>query len=201
MLNWNRGVSSAARAIVAACMLIGIAQTATAEIWAWRTEDGVYAYTDDRDQIPERYRAQAKVVGDHSLSSYKRFTPQDPAATANYAARLERRLAALRAVNGQAPLAPSTAVAAAPGAAHAVSTLVVPTGSNNAPQIQVPMTADGSPTIVEPVLSKATGDSRTRRATLVKQGDHTVAVILGPPHNFDPVDGIVDEGEATQPGN
>jgi hypothetical protein len=200
MLSWNRGVSFAARVSIAAGLVLGVAQVASADIYAWRTEDGGYAYTDNKDHIPARYRAQAKAIGDRSLSTYKRFTPQDSEAGARYAEKLTQRLQALRAANAQSAQA-SRAVAAASGAAPATGTLLVSTGSGNAPQIQVPMATDGSPLVVEPVLSKRTGDSRTRRTTLVKQGDHTVAVILGPPHNFDPVDGIVNEGEVIEPSN
>jgi hypothetical protein len=193
MLSWTGGAARRGRALMGACLALGIAQAVAADVYAWRTEDGGYAYTDDRDQIPARYRAQAKRLAHSSLSSYERFTPQDPAATARYAERLERRLAALRAANAPAQRAASAAAAApAPG----TGTLLVSTGDENASQIEVPIAQDGSPVVVEPVLSKRSGDFRTRRSTLVKQGDRTIAVILGPPHNFDPVNGIVDEDEA-----
>lgn len=198
MLSWNRGVARAARASFAACLALGMAQAAAAEIYAWRTEDGGYAYTDNRDHIPARYRAQAKPIGSRSLSSYERYTPQDPAASARYAERLERRLSALRAANAQGAVASRAAAAAA---APSAGTLLVTTGGENSPQIQVPMAENGSPLVVEPVLSKKTGDARTRRSTLIRQGDRTVSVILGPPHNFDPVDGIVDENEAIEGAN
>src|SRR5262245_54827581 len=106
MLNWNGGVGRRGRAVLGACLALVVAQTAAAEMYAWRTDDGGYAYTDDKDQIPERYRAQAKRVSSTSLKSYERYTPQDPQASAQYAERLERRLAALRAANAAAPHAP-----------------------------------------------------------------------------------------------
>src|SRR5687767_9835039 len=107
MLNWKSGAGRLARAAFGACLVVGFAQAAVAEVYAWRTEDGGYAYTDDRDQIPARYRAQAKRLSGTSLSGYERYTPQDSEATSRYAERLERRLATLREVNAtQAPVRP-----------------------------------------------------------------------------------------------
>ena len=195
MLNWNGGVGRCGRAALGACLALVVAQTAAAEMYAWRTDDGGYAYTDDKDQIPERYRAQAKLVSNASLKSYERYTPEDPQASARYAERLERRLATLRAVNAVAPQAP--VAHAVPGAPHSGS-LMISTGNANAPAIEMPMASNGAPLVVEPVLSKALGDPRTRNSTLVKQGDHTIAVILGKQAVFDPVQGIVDEGEVIE---
>lgn len=191
MLSWSCGVAPRGYALVAACLALGMAQAAVAEIYAWRTDDGGYAYTDDKDQIPARYRAQAKRLSNTSLSSYERYTPQDPVAAAHYAERLERRLATLRAANAGAAAgaARSEAAAATPG------TLLVSTGGENASQIEVPMSAEGAPVVVEPGLSKRTNDSRTRRVTVVKQGERTIAVIKGSDHNLDPVSGILDEDE------
>jgi hypothetical protein len=163
-----------------------MAQVAAADVYTWRTEDGGYAYTDDRDQIPARYRAQAKRVPATSLSSYERYTPQDPAATSRYEERLERRLAALRAQNAQP--APQAAV---PSDAASSTSLLVGAGSDT--QVSVPMTSTGEPVVVEEVLSKRTGDPRTRRSTVVRQGDRVLTVVHGEPHVFDPVDGIADE--------
>ena len=49
--------------------------------------------------------------------------------------------------------------------------------------------------MVEPGLSKRSGDFRTRRITVVRQGERTLAIIKGAPHNFDPVSDILDEDE------
>ena len=74
----------------------------------------------------------------------------------------------------------------------------VATGSgNNAPRVQFPADgATGEPLVLEPVLTKSTGDTRTRRATVVKQGGRTVAVLKGPRHNRGPQD-ILDEEALT----
>jgi hypothetical protein len=186
------GVQGASRALCGAALVLAFAQAAVAEIYAWRTEDGGYAYTDDRDQIPARYREQAQALKRRSLESYERFTPQDAASAEDYAERLERRLQSLREANARSAVA---STAAQPQAAP-TGNLLVSTGGDNAPQIEVPMSASSSaPVVVEPHLSKRSGDFRTRRTTVVRQGDRTIAILKGPPHNFDPVNGILDEDE------
>jgi hypothetical protein len=188
MLSWKSGAGRLGRAAFGACLALGLAQAAAAEVYAWRTEDGGYAYTDDRDQIPARYRAQAKVLKGTSLASYERYTPQDPKAASQYAERLERRLAALRAANA------AGAAYAAPAATHAADdtasagTLLVSTGGQNALSVPMQAGANGEPVVIEEVTSKRTGDPRTRRSTVVRQGDKVVTVILGKPHVFDPND-------------
>jgi hypothetical protein len=148
-------------------------QAAQAEIYAWMTEDGGYAYTDDRDQVPARYASQVKVLPGGKLSDYARFTAQDTAATDRYAERLAERLAYLRAVN-----APEPAIAA-PGAAAAGAqrTVSLATGDVRAPEIQLPIAAGDGPIVVEPVTAKRAGDIRTHRVTVVRQGDETLALI------------------------
>jgi len=173
-------------ALICASILLVVAP-AGAEIYAWRTEDGGYAYTDDRDQIPARYRAQATAQKHAPLAGYERFTRQDDDATARYAERLERRLAALRAANVEPRQAAAAAPAGSPG------TLMVSTGGDDGSQIAVPMESAGAPVVIDPGLTKRDGDFRTRRVTVVKQGDRTIAVIKGPQHNFDPIESIQDE--------
>jgi len=183
MLIWKSGAGRLARVAFGACLVVGFAQAAAAEVYAWRTEDGGYAYTDDRDQIPARYRAQAKRLSSTSLSGYERYTPQDSEATSRYADRLERRLATLREVNATtAPVRPQPETTSA-------GSLLISTGDGNAPALSLPMQADGSePMVIEEVTSKRMGDARTRRSTVVRQGDKVVTVILGEPRIFDPTD-------------
>lgn len=148
------------------------APASQAEIYAWRTEDGAYAYTDDRDQVPARYASQVKVLAGGTLADYPRFTRQDPAASDRYTARLAERLAYLRAVN-----APELAAAAPVGAQSGAQTVSLATGDVRAPEIQLPVAAGAGPIVVEPVTSKRSGDIRTHRVTVVRQGDDTLAVI------------------------
>src|SRR5262245_20819385 len=94
---------------------------AAADIFAWRTEDGVFAYADERDKIPARYADDAVVVRESQLQAYPRLTVEDTRATRDVSARLEKRLDYLRQVNAATPAAREAAVAAAAaGAGHTV---------------------------------------------------------------------------------
>jgi hypothetical protein len=177
---------------VLAALLVGAAMPAAAEMWSWRTEDGGYAYTDDAKQIPARYRAQAKQISRRSLGSYERLTVQDDAASARYAAGVERRLASLRAANQDAERIEQAAAETAP------ETFVMSTGGANAPQITATMSGD-EPVVMEPVLIREKGDLRTRRATVVRQGNRVLALLKDSQHNYNVTQDILDE-EALERG-
>lgn len=182
------------RGIAALVLGLGVALIApavAAEIYSWRTEDGGYAYTDDRDQVPARYANQVKVLRDRKLEAYDRYTPQDGAAGHDYAEKLSARLERLRAVNASAA---QPALRQAPGALPQ-NTLALSTGDDRAPLIQVPTGNGLGPIVVEPVNAKATGDIRTRRVTVIRQGDETLAVIKSNPHVINVNDDIYDEDE------
>ena len=168
---------SGARTAVGIAVGLGLwlaAPAALAEIYAWRTEDGGYAYTDDRDQVPALYAGKVTVLPGGRLADYARFTKQDTQASDRYAARLADRLAYLRAVNAPEPV---TAAAHAADPAGAQQTISLATGDVRAPEIQLPVAAGAGPIVVEPVTSKRSGDIRTHRVTVVRQGDETLAVI------------------------
>ncbi len=187
MRSWNRFLPVARTGALAVALIAPVA--ASADIFAWRTEDGVYAYTDDKDNIPARYADEAVAVRDSRLSGYSRLTVEDSAATRGVAARLEKRLDYLRQVNGPAPIAAGVA-AAGPNPGKVIS---VATGSAQVPTLQIPAEASDEPIIVEPVLTRQSSRVRTRRATLVKQGDRLVAVVQGRSHEIDINDDILDE--------
>jgi hypothetical protein len=168
-----------------------VAPAVSAEIYSWRTEDGGYAYTDDRDQIPARYASQVQVVGSRKLESYERYTIQDAAAGQAYADRLSARLERLRAMNAaDATPAAHTVRAGAPQ-----NTLALATGDARAPLLQVPAGNGQGPILVEPVIAKESGDSRTRRMTVIRQDGETLAVIKGARHTFNISEDIHDEDE------
>ena len=174
----------------------GLSAPAQAETYTWRTEDGVYAYTDDPKHIPERYIGQARLVKLRSLQSYERFTAQDTVATNHYSSQLTKRLEYLRALNA-APryAAPAQATASAP----AQSAISFSTGGPNDPRLELPIgQSDAAPIVVEPILAKQTGDFRTRRVTLVKQGGKIIAVLKGNPHHYNPSTDIFDEDALEQ---
>ena len=180
--------------VLGAALLAGVA---SAEMYSWRTEDGAYAYTDDREHIPARYAAKAKRVKARSLGDYSRFTPQDDKATDHYAAKLSERLQYLRQVN--APEALPAVGAAPPGYAAPSRSLSFSTGGVNSPEITVPIADDSQgPVIVEPINAKQTGDFRTRRVSVIRQGGRTIAVIKGNPHHHNPSTDIYDEDDLDQ---
>ena len=172
-----------------------VAAPIAADIIAYRTDDGVFAYTDDHDKVPARYAADAVTVRDTQLRTYPRLTVEDPASR-EVASRLEKRLDYLRQVN--AASAPEREVAANSAAHNAVIT--IPTGPTlgkdgqgiPAPSIEV-TASGGAPMVVEPILTKEGDRVRTRRATIVKQGDKILAIMKGRSHHVDVTSDIYDE--------
>ena len=190
----RRRDSKTGRARWAIGIVLGLvlgAPAAFAEMYSWRTEDGGYAFTDDRDHVPARYAEQVTVLPSRKLADYERFTPQDDAARDEQANRLAERLSYLRSLNAPAPY-----LAATPATSAATQrTISLSTGNPHAPEIQVPVGQGSGPIVVEPVLAKRSGDVRTRRVTVIQQGGQTIAVIKGAPHQFNPANDIHDEEE------
>jgi hypothetical protein len=93
MLNWKRGRAHCARSGVPGARFCAGSR---GRCLRGRTDDGGYAYTDDRDQIPALPRRQAAHA--HVAVGLQRYAAGSKA-TSQYAARLERRLAALRELN------------------------------------------------------------------------------------------------------
>jgi hypothetical protein len=162
---------------------------ASADIFAWRTEDGVFSYTDDRESIPARYVEEAVSVPDSRLRAYPRLTVEDSEATRAVATRLERRLEYLRQLNTARVPARSTE-AATRGAVISVAT-----GNAQAPILDIATDDASGPIVVEPFLTKESGQVRTRRTTIVKQGDRTLAVLKGASHHVNVNDDILDEDD------
>ena len=60
MLMWNKRMWKIwVGALVVAPLALG-ASAAADTVYSWRTEDGAYAFTDDLQAIPARYRSQVK---------------------------------------------------------------------------------------------------------------------------------------------
>ncbi len=191
MLQLHPKIGIARLAIGIALGLVLAAPAAFAEMYSWRTEDGGYAFTDDRDHVPARYAGQVTVLPSRKLADYERFTPQDDAARSQQASRLAERLSYLRSLNAPAPY-----LAATPATSAATQqTISLSTGNPHAPEIQVPVGQGSGPIVVEPVLAKRSGDVRTRRVTVIRQGDQTIAVIKGKSHETNPISDIHDEEE------
>jgi len=166
---------------------------AAGSLYAWRSEDGVYSYTDDRNAIPERYRDSVVVSESKGLEGYARFTAQVGSdRAAGYSERLRARLQVLRegrkqAVEGRDVEEPSVQ----PGGA------VVSLGSAGPGQPRVELSAADpsthAPLIIEPLITRRPGDSHTRRTTVIRQGDRTLVVVKGERHHRNPSDDVIDE--------
>jgi hypothetical protein len=156
------------------------------QMYAWTTEDGVYSYSDDLKKVPARYKGQVSVVLRKSLDDYKRYTPKDTDATVTYEQRLTARLDRLRSANV------SEQAVAAPAATHAPSQFSIATGRRGSPRVSLP-TNGNEPLVIERVNTRRMGDMVTSRATVVTQGDRTVAIVKGSRHHRNPNKDVVDE--------
>jgi hypothetical protein len=173
------------------------AVTAGGELYSWRTDDGVYAYTDDPKAVPARYAEEVEVVPSAGLSGYERFTQQDGTAANRYADRMAKRLDYLRQVNASPAPAPRGYT---PAQAAATTTISIATGNEQAPRLDIttPTGAGHAPLVVEPVTTKPDGWIRTRRTTLVRQGDQTIAVLKGRKRETNPSTDFLDEDDLEQ---
>lgn len=165
------------------------------EIFAWRTEDGTYAYADDERSIPPRYRAQAERRVTGSLSGYQQFTPSDAVASSHYADRLQVRLDHLRRLNA------GSAVARAPRAAAPQTRpgeMVIVRGSRQrTADIAVPRPAGDEPLVVDIIPSRRSGKAVTQHVQVIRQGDRVVSVVRPRPREWN-VNDVVDEEELLQ---
>lgn len=180
------------QAVLALTLALGVVAPAAADVYAWKTDDGVFAYTDDPKNIPGRYADEAVTVRDTRLEAYPRLTREDSQATRAVAARMEKRLEYLRRVNA------IDARSAAPrvhGGGEERATVTVATGSAQAPTMDIAVDEASGPVVVEPILTKRDGKVRTRRSTIVTQGDRTLALIKGPRHHINPNEDIYDEDD------
>ena len=143
-------------------------------LYAWETEDGVHAFTDDLKKIPPRYREQAVEQATSGLGDYERYTRNDPKATQNYQQRLSERLERLRHLNAQ--LYPSGAnVPRARGTDQSVSLRL---GGEDAPELDLKSSGD-EPIIIEKQRFRPKGQMATRHNTIVRQGDRTLVIMKG----------------------
>lgn len=185
------------RAVRAACLPMlaaaALALPASADIFAWRTQDGVFAYTDDPERIPARYADQAVRLEDTSLKNYARLTRTDPVATQAAVAARAQRLEALRRMNGLA--APQATAAHAGAGAAGGTTVTVATRNPQAPTVDVRAADGAEPIVVESVLTKERGSVASRHSTIVRQGDRVLAFIKGRRRHTNPNSDIHDEDD------
>jgi hypothetical protein len=166
---------------MAALLGAGVAGAASAgTVYSWQTEDGTYAYTDDRKRIPARYRGQAKSRSMEQLSSYKRFTPSTLEVQSDYAKRLQARRNRLSDGGAVSMVAPG-----AGGAPTSAAFLVRTSGNRNGTStaLGVPVRDGGNgPITVDNVRSRPdssvgpNGSMATRHLTVVRQGGRVISV-------------------------
>jgi hypothetical protein len=182
--------------LVSASALVSslLAAPIVADVIAYRTEDGVFAYTDDAKKVPTRYAADAVTVRDSALQTYPRLTLEDTTAARAVTSRLEKRLDYLRQLNAASDAERAVAANASPQSSTVISIPTGPTGNGaSSPSIEVAANSSSEPLVVEPILTKESNRVRTRRATIVKQGDKILAIMKGPQHHFDVTSDIHDE--------
>jgi hypothetical protein len=155
-----------------------------ADIIAYRTEDGVFAYTDDHDKVPARYSADAVTVRDSKLHTYPRLTIEDTDAAREVSARLQKRLDYLRQANAASSAERGVA---ANTAAQQRTVLSIPTapGMAGSPSLEVSTNPADGPVVIEPIRTKDGARAATRGTTLVKQGDNVLAIMKSRAHHID----------------
>jgi hypothetical protein len=199
-----------------AALTASLAGPIAADVIAYRTEDGVFAYTDDRDKVPARYADDAVTVRDSKLRTYPHLTVEDTPTARAVTARLQNRLDYLRQLNAASASERVVAATTAAAAAHGGTVISLPTNAPGflgpdgkpsttggrsfaSPSIEVTAGASDEPIITEPILTKEDGRIRTRRATIVKQGDKILAIMKGRSHQVDVNSDIYDEDELLEP--
>ena len=180
--------------LLVAVLALG-ASAAIAEVYAWRTEDGGYAFTDDPDAIPARYQDQVTTRGSRGLDSYSRFTPQDSKATNEHAERVAERLERLRRFNASGAESSLQPAGSRGTRARSIS---VSTGRRDAQRIDIATEGDGGPLVVERVRTIGAGKATTNHSTLVKQDGKVVAIIKGRSRETNLSDFIDEEDLADQ---
>jgi hypothetical protein len=155
------------------------ASASAGTLYSWKTEDGTFAYTNEKKRIPARYKGEAAESNLKSMKSYDRFTPGPKLDETSYGDRIVERLEVLRGNDTYVPTAAGTGFAAA-GGGNLVR-INAGSGINSGTEINIPVGAqadDMEPVVIEHVRMKpGKGRSATRHFKIVKQGDRILAVI------------------------
>lgn len=170
------------------------APAAAGDIFSWRTEDGGYAFADDIDAVPERYRAQVEQRRTSSIRDYRRYTAEDEGASSRYQDQLAARLERLRERNAPAP-EKAAGTTAASGAAP--DYLTVRTGGRNGGSgvdISTPTTGEEAPLETDTVYMRRKDGMLTQPVRVTRRGDRIVSVSKPRNRNY-ALDDAVDEVE------
>jgi hypothetical protein len=162
--------------VLATLLWLGPEPASAGIIYSWQTEDGTFAFSDDPQAIPVRYRDQAQTRASADLRNYERYTESVSGSGDRYAEELAARLERLRATNAEsAPEGPSRATAA--GASATGPRISLRTGNESAPTIDVTTDAGAGPLVVETIFTRPEGKMVTRKSLIVRQGGKTIAVV------------------------
>ena len=166
-------------ALVGTGALLAGGLAAAEEIYAWRTSDGAYAFTDDEKAIPPRYRDRVEIRRMEGLEGYQRFTPKDDEDTHRYEERLTARLEHLRALNRQAkaPSSGAPADSAAPTPAAPREQITLRIGRRDAPGVDITTSSEGEPVVVETILVRPKGKSVSQNVRVTRRGGKAIAIV------------------------
>jgi len=175
-------------AAIAALALGAVAIPATAgTFYQWRTEEGSFAFADSLRKVPARYRDEMTTRTMASLSGYERFTPIDRTANVRYERELVARLDTLQSRRSVLASAPQHQSMKTP------TSIMVRTGNESSPAIQVSSDSGNGPIVMEKVQTRPADGMVTRHSWVVKQGDKVVAVTIPRSHESSTSDILVEE--------
>lgn len=155
-----------------AIAIVAIATPSMAHsVYAWTTDEGTAAYTNDPKRIPEKYKDTATHRTLGKLKNYPRLSKSDVRFEKSYSQRVQARLEKLRAG--------SPSVSAGPAAAEHPITIDVGMGSGKGgrDQVSIPVAARGGAPIVTEELSVRMRDGiATRNVQITRQGGEILSV-------------------------
>ena len=171
------------------------ASASAGTLYSWKTDDGTFAYTNDKKRIPAQYKGQAASSSLKSMGSYNRLTPGPKVDLAPYAERVVERLEVLRGTAGQGVASGESGVGE-----NGFVRVNVHTGRRSGfAEIEIPvgsqLGSDFEPVVVESVRVKGgKHHNATRHYRVIRQGEKVLAVIKAENNDSD-LTPIVREGD------
>lgn len=178
----TRASASMGALAIVSCLALGLSAPAAAadRIYAWETDEGTLAFTDDPKRIPAQYRGVATSRPRADLGRYERASVVESTGTAPHADRLARRLAYLRGANG----AIAVAMPGIPGSGSAEAAFLVRTSGSSrgvSTQVGFPVSQgpgdSGEPIVTDNVRVMPRDSDATRHITVVRQGDEILSIV------------------------
>ncbi len=178
-MDWSSSKTWITRAGASALAFVLGASASAGTLYSWKTDDGTFAYTDDKKRVPARYKAAAEKSKLESMQSYARYTPGPDIGEQAYAERVVERLEVLRGLSHAAVV--SSGGEAEPVRPTPYVKLELGGNGDSTGQIEIPLGAgldDAEPIVVEHVrMRPGAGQNASRHFRVVKQGDRVLAVI------------------------